>query len=235
MTDAVVNAVQLDRGLLSDQIYAHIKQMFKSGVLKPGEQVVEYRLARELGVSQAPVREALKRLVHDGFVTHVPRHGNYVSEFSQKEADDARVARVALEDMAARLSCGRLSTESRERLEDLIGRMRVAAERRDVREFRELDFAFHRTVVVASDNAYLPRMWDIVEPSLRSLDVLSDPAFQGDWRIVTDWHQGLLDALLASTPSEAAVLFASHAAGLAGEPAGGLEEVLRGSSRAAQR
>lgn len=61
MTDALGTA-GLQRGLLSDQIYALIKAMIKDSTLAPGEQLVESQLARQMQVSQAPVRDALKRL-----------------------------------------------------------------------------------------------------------------------------------------------------------------------------
>jgi DNA-binding GntR family transcriptional regulator len=218
MSEAAANGLQLDRGLLSDQIYAHIKQMIKTRALEPGQQVVESKLARELGVSQAPVREALKRLVHDGLVTHIPHHGNYVTEFSEQDAQDARMARVALEGMAARIACGNLSDEDVARLRTLIGGMRQAADRGDIGAFREADFAFHRAVIEMSRNVYLPRMWDIVEPNLRSLHVLSDPKFAGSWSDVADLHDGLLDALLSATPNQASKLFVDHASGRARLP-----------------
>ncbi|HZU93955.1 MAG TPA: GntR family transcriptional regulator, partial [Microbacterium sp.] len=72
MTDALATA-GLQRGLLSDQIYEMIKAMIKDSTLAPGEQLVESQLARQLQVSQAPVRDALKRLAHEGLVSHV-RH-----------------------------------------------------------------------------------------------------------------------------------------------------------------
>ena len=71
----------------------------------------------------------------------------------------------------------------------------AAAAERDLTEFRELDFTFHRAVIEARGNAYLPRMWDIIEPSLRSLHVLGDPEFSGDWHEVAEWHRSLLDHL----------------------------------------
>src|SRR6187200_597186 len=149
--------IGLDRGLLSDRIYELVKAMIKDSTLKPGEQVVESQLARRLSVSQAPVREALKRLTHDGLVTHVPHHGSFVTEFSTREAQHARIARVALEGLAARLTQGTVDAGTRALLLSIIDQMHAAADRDDVAAFRELDFAFHRTVVVASGNLYLPR------------------------------------------------------------------------------
>lgn len=203
----------LARGLLSDQIYALIKNMIKESTLAPGEQLVESQLAREWKVSQAPVRDALKRLAHEGLVTHERNRGNFVAEYSEDDVSQARVARTALESLAGRLVCGNLSETVRSKLDDTIEQMHAAATERNLSTFRELDFSFHRSVIEASGNPYLPRMWDIIEPSLRAMHVLGDPEFQGDWHEVADWHWSLLQVLQAGDPDAAAELFSRHAAG----------------------
>ena len=194
MTDALGTA-GLQRGLLSDQIYALIKAMIKDSTLAPGEQLVESQLARQMQVSQAPVRDALKRLAHEGLVSHVRHQGNFVASYSAEEAAQAKVARVELEGLAGRLACGELDPARRAELVGLIAQMHEAAEAEDLARFRELDSTFHRAVIEASGNVYLPRMWDLLEPSLRVMHVLGDPTFTGDWHEVADWHKGLLDTL----------------------------------------
>ncbi len=211
-------SLELDRGLLSDRIYVLVKAMIKDSTLKPGEQVVESLLARRLGVSQAPVREALKRLAHEGLVTQVRHHGTFVAEFSPREAEHARIARVALEGLAARLAQGRIDSAVRAVLLSIIDQMHAAADQGDIAAFRELDFEFHKAVVLAGGNVYLPRMWDILEPSLRSMHVLSDPAYDGDWHVVADMHRALLEVLEGDDPEAADDLFSAHAIGMAGHP-----------------
>ena len=213
MTDALSSVTELKRGLLSDQIYELLKTMIKEGTLVPGEQLVESQLARRLQVSQAPVRDALKQLAHEGLVTHVRHQGNFVSSYSDEEVAQAKVARAELESIAGRLACGALDAETHQRLEGLIAQMHDAADAKDLGVFRELDFAFHRGVFEASGNVYLPRMWDIIEPSLRALHVLGDPSYPGDWHTVAEWHRSLLAALDAGDPVAAAELFHAHAAG----------------------
>lgn len=203
----------LQRGLLSDQIYLMIKTMIKDSRLAPGEQLVESQLARQLEVSQAPVRDALKRLAHEGLVSHVRHQGNFVASYTDEEAGQAKTARVELEGLAGRLASGNLDVERRAQLVDLIEQMHVAAESADLPSFRELDFVFHRAVIEASGNTYLPKMWDLLEPSLRVMHVLGDPMFTGDWHEVADWHRGLLDVLDAGDPQVASELFRRHAAG----------------------
>lgn len=208
-----LGGVDLQRGLLSDQIYDIVKRMIKTSQLEPGEQLVESQLARRLQVSQAPVRDALKRLSHEGLVTHVRHQGNFVAQYSDEEVQQAKVARVALEALAGRLACGRLAPETRSTLEKVIDEMHGAVADQDLPGFRELDFRFHRAVVEASGNTYLPRMWDIIEPSLRAMHLLGDPEFSGDWHQVADWHRGLLDVLDEGDPDAASALFEAHAAG----------------------
>lgn len=208
----------LDRGLLSDRIYDLVRAMIKDGTLEPGEQVVESQLARRLGVSQAPVREALKRLTHEGLITHQRHHGSFVTEYSQQEADDARIARVALEGLAGRLLHGHLSDEHRARLNELVEAMHDAATRKDIGSFRDTDFEFHRLMVSASGNTYLPRMWDLLEPSLRSTHVLSDPLYEGDWHELADLHRRLIEVLDEGDADMASNLFIGHAIGLARQP-----------------
>ena len=99
------------------------------------------------------------------------------------------------------------------KLGDLIAQMHSAADAGDLDAFRELDFTFHRSVVEASGNSYLPKMWDIIEPGLRSMHVLGDPSFEGDWHEVADWHWSLLDLLDGDDPAAASALFRAHAAG----------------------
>ena len=146
MTDPLSTLTGLQRGLLSDQIYDLIKNMIKDTTLEPGEQLVESQLARRLQVSQAPVRDALKRLAHEGLVTHVRHQGNFVASYSDEEAEQAKVARAALEGLAGELACGRLEPAVRERLAGLIDQMHAAADARNLPEVRELDFAFHPAV-----------------------------------------------------------------------------------------
>lgn len=218
MTTAPEVSLDLDRGLLSERIYDLLRTMIKDSTLKPGEQIVESQLAKQLKVSQAPVREALKRLTHDGLITHVRHHGSFVTEYSKREAADARIARMALEGMAARVAHGRIDADTRSRLLGLVHELHEAADREDIAGFREKDFEFHRTVIAATDNVYLPRMWDMLEPSLRSMHVLSDPTYDGDWHVAAETHRELVDALTEGSSELASDLFVSHAMGLATRP-----------------
>lgn len=208
----------LNKELLSDQVYAVIRQSIATGEARPGERIKEGDIARELGVSQAPVREALKRLAHEGLVTYVPRRGNFVTEISAEDAADAREVRTVLEALAGRrLAAGPPRPELIATLRGIVAEMREAAAASDVPRFRDLDIAFHRQVCLAGGNFLVTRIWQLMEPSLRTLRVVSDPLFGGDWPSMAELHNDLVDVLESRDSARAAHLFAAHAEGKASQ------------------
>ncbi|MEU3982400.1 GntR family transcriptional regulator [Streptomyces sp. NPDC026672] len=203
----------LTRVLLSDQVYTRVRGLIIGGELKPGDRLVESEIARQLAVSQAPVREAVKRLVHEGLAQHIPRRGSFVATVSQDDADAARGVRVVIEELAARTVAEHPDPEAMAQLRAQVELMREAAAAGDVGLFRDADIVFHRMVCEASGNPFLPKVWAVMEPSLRALRVVSDPLFTGSWKDMAEQHTGLLLALESGHPRLAAEKFAAHARG----------------------
>lgn len=199
--------------LLSDQVYTLLRRAIIAGDLQPGDRIVESEVARELGVSQAPVREAVKRLVHGGLVTHVPRRGSHVTRISDEEAVQARQVRTSLEELAARCAATSASDAMLKAMALDVDAMRAAARADDPAAFRSYDIDFHRKVCEASGNTFLVRMWSVLEPSLRSLRAISDPFYLGDYTAMAEEHARLLELLRAGDGEEAAAAFALHAGG----------------------
>ncbi|MGY0055524.1 FCD domain-containing protein [Streptomyces sp. LZ34] len=203
----------LPRQLLSDHVYARLRGWIVSGELVPGQRLVESEIARRMGTSQAPAREAIKRLAHEGLVNSLPRQGTYVTQVSDRQARDVREIRVMFEMYAARKATGRLDAECLRRLAEDIDAMRRAADDGDIGDFRDADMSFHRAVCTAAGNAALLRLWRIIEPSMWGLHVLGNPRYRGDWRAMAELHAELLAALRDGDPDETSALFAAHAAG----------------------
>ncbi len=211
MPDAI--GQPLTRVLLSDQVYNRVRGLIIDGALEPGARLVESEIARQLGVSQAPVREAVRRLVHEGLADHIPRRGSFVAVVSQEDAHHARAVRVAIEELAARTVAAQPSPAAFEALAIQVEAMRQAAQKHDVGRFRDADITFHRTVCEVSGNPFLPKVWAVMEPNLRALRVVSDPLFTGDWGAMAEDHADLLSALKSADPDRAGVKFAAHARG----------------------
>lgn len=203
----------LPKALLSDQVYAMVRGMVLDGTLQPGTRIVESEIARQLEVSQAPVREAIKRLAFEGLVTAVPRRGSYIAQISEAEAQDAREVRALLEESAAREAVQYFDADARQALEELVDGMRKAARETDLAAFRAHDMAFHRAVIELGGNTYLPRLWAVMESSLLSLRVVGDPGFTGSWTEMAETHQALVEALASGNRGQAAAAFHRHASG----------------------
>lgn len=203
----------ISRGLLSDQVYDLILASILDGSRAPGSRVVESEIARQLGISQAPVREAVKRLVHAGLVVSVARHGSYVTEISPEEFAIAREMRAILEAKGAHIATGKVGSADIAKLRSITTRMQHAVDAGDWAAFRTLDVEFHRSVIAATGLAVLSRMWDTLEPMLVSQRAIGDPSYLGDRRRVVAWHIDLVDALLAGDPDAASAMFAEHASG----------------------
>jgi DNA-binding GntR family transcriptional regulator len=199
--------------LLSDRVYDAIRGWILSGELAPGMRVVESEIARVLGTSQTPAREAVRRLAHEGLVTYRPRLGNFVTEISQVEAREAREVRVLLEAAAARRATGHVPPEELDLLRIEVQRMTDAAEHHDIGAFREADLRFHRQVLATSGNSMLLKVWRTLEPALWNLQVVSNAMYAGDWGLMARRHIDLVEVLAGTDPEDAARLFSAHARG----------------------
>ncbi|MFI1092530.1 GntR family transcriptional regulator [Streptomyces sp. NPDC020917] len=209
------NRGNLSGGLLSEQVYRLLRSAILSGEMVPEQRIVESDIAKRLGISQAPVREAVKRLVYESLVTHVPRLGSRVASISVEEAEQARELRGNLEEFAARAAAERRAEGFVDRLSVVVDDMRRAARNDDPVSFRGSDMAFHRLVCDASGNYLLPRLWKVMEPSLWSLRVVSDPFYTGSRNTLVAEHERLLTMLVEGRVEDAGPAFRRHAIGAA--------------------
>jgi|SRR6185437_923249 len=152
---------------LTDQITQIIKEQIFSGELRPGDRVVEQKFARQFGIGQNAIREALIELAHLGFVRRIPNKGTYVTEITPQ--DGVKIARVrhALEGLAIELIVERMSTEKLDITDaaELLNRMRQLLKRGDMEAFYECDVEFHRCLWQLAGNNYLSQLLEqIVVP-----------------------------------------------------------------------
>jgi DNA-binding GntR family transcriptional regulator len=185
-----------------------ILQRIVSGDYPPGSRLVETRIAQELGVSQAPVREALRDLEQLGCIVHEPFRGCSVRAFSADELLEAFPVRAALEALAARLAAERISEQELLRLAELLETMRAAARRDDPHGQSQANASFHATIVRAARNATLERQWALLEPFSRTFLTVSQPGL--DLLALSERHIPILDALRARDPDAAAEAMHQH-------------------------
>jgi DNA-binding GntR family transcriptional regulator len=159
MSDNPDNVKPIGRRVFRERIREQLIEDILSGRLPPGSRIVETRLAQQLGVSQGPVREALRDLELFGFVVSSPFRGTQVRQISTGDLLEIYPVRAAVEGVAAAAAAPRIDDMTLAQLDGLIGTMREAAERGDQRAHVNADYQFHQAVVKASGNRMLEHVW----------------------------------------------------------------------------
>ena len=196
------------RSSLRERIKDVMLQRIVAGVYEPGSRLVETRIAQELRVSQASVREALRDLEHIGCVIYEPYRGCSVRSFSIDELLEAFPVRAALEALAARLAAERMTAAELRELRALYDAIMRAARSGDAHEQSQADVAFHAAVARGARNATLERQWTFLEPYSRTYVTVSRPGT--DLVAVAEQHLPVLDALEARDAERAAAAMQEH-------------------------
>jgi DNA-binding GntR family transcriptional regulator len=183
----------VEREVLSTQVKDRILTWILQGDLPPGSRLVETRLARQLGTSQAPVREALRDLASLGFIDTQPYRGSWVRKPTKEELIEAVEVRAELEGLAARLAAARRSDRCVSDLEQLLSAMEEAAAREDAHDHAVKNTEFHQRILDAAGNRTLKRLWSMLEPFGRTYITASAEGIDLHW--LSARHQGILDAI----------------------------------------
>ncbi len=171
------------------------------GEIAPGTRLVERDLADRLQVSRAPVRDALRALHHEGLVSARGRKGLCVNSLSARDAWEVYTIRAALESLAARLACERLTPEALRELREIVAAMEQASRARDVEELSSLDVRFHERMCRISGHRRLLAMWSGMAAQIRLLSGRVVQTLYGDLNDVTARHRSLL-AILETRDAE---------------------------------
>ena len=116
-----------------DQVVDYVYQLLLNNELHPGDQLKETVLAEQMGISRAPIREAMKELIMDGLVDYRPQVGNFIPVFSPKQIVDSYTTRGVLEGYAVMITCDQFSAEEIKRLENQVDQMKPMHKKRTIR------------------------------------------------------------------------------------------------------
>lgn len=138
-----------------DLVVDHVYQLLLDSELNPGDQLKESLLAEQLGISRAPIREALKELIMNGLVDYRPQVGNFIPVLSSKDIVDSYTTRGVLEGYAVMACCEQFSTTELQKLTSLTEQMEDAARSQEHKMVVDLGGEFHDLLVGKSDNVQL--------------------------------------------------------------------------------
>ena len=188
---------------LAEQVANVIRHAILTGKLVPGDKVTEEQLARELGVSRLPIREAIRTLQQQGLLDVRPRRGAFVRHLDAKVAEDTLAVRTGLQMLAVEQVFAKLNEAEWEefccRLETALEPMRALLKGYDTRpniqmETARLDIAWWSVMIQAADNEVLSRLWEDVALLNRILmrNLVGLPSIQ-NWRDTIEGHQEIID------------------------------------------
>ena len=177
---------------LRDVVFKTLRQAILTGELKPGERLMEIKLANKLGVSRTPIREAIRQLELDGLVIMVPRKGAQVAHITEKSMSDVMEVRLALDELTASLACTRISDEDKEGLVKACHDFKDAVGSADLRKIASADVEFHDIILQAANNLRLSQIVNnLAEQMYRyRFEYIKDstrwPSLIAEHRMITD-------------------------------------------------
>ena len=139
---------------LAVKAYERVKALIRSKQLKPGQKIVQEKLAKELGISRTPLRSGLQMLEAESLIESIPRRGVVVKEFTNEEILEIYDCRIAMECMAARLFAERASKDQIDRLYELFSpfkNLKIIP----LEEYQKADSEFHDTLIKECGNKFL--------------------------------------------------------------------------------
>ena len=145
---------------LGDRVYEALRDAIIDGRFEPGQWLRQEALAQELGVSQMPIREALKRLVAEGLAERIPYRGVRVVEFAPRDIADMCTVRLILESLAVRFATAHITAEQIAQLKANLCEAASCTAPEQMARRRQLNDEFHLTICHASDHRYLIRQLD---------------------------------------------------------------------------
>jgi DNA-binding GntR family transcriptional regulator len=192
---------------LHDQVVRELRQAILSGQLKPGERLVEGRLADELGVSRNPVREAIRVLASEGLIEVTARRGAAVATMTEQEARETIELRALLEGQNARLAARRQDKEIIKRIEAALNKGSAAVAARRFEQLFDLNQLFHRELAAAGQNTVLG---DLLQKLRERTAMLFSPMDPGRQARSWEEHAAILRAIIKGDERAAATLAAEH-------------------------
>jgi DNA-binding GntR family transcriptional regulator len=202
------NRPPLERRVFREEIREKLIEDILNGRLAPGSRIVETRIAQQFGVSQGPVREALRDLELFGFVVSSPFRGTQVRQISTDDLLEIYPIRAALEGVAARSATLALDDDMVRQLEDSLEAMRRAAARGDAHAQAGADAAFHHIIIKAAGNRMLEHVWQSMRLSITTCVTYAVTHRSLDE--ITERHVPLLEALRSRDPNVAEAEIRKH-------------------------
>ncbi len=208
----MVETLQLTRNdylPLRDVVFQTLRQAILRNEIKPGERLMEIHLAKKLGVSRTPVREAIRMLELEGLVKTYPRKGAVVAEITIPDLEDVLEVRLALEALAVRKVCRTLTEAQLQELRQLAAKFEETLNGEDVEACAQADMAFHDAIYNATGNRRLVQILNNLREQMYRyrMEYLKD---RNSHRMLVEEHAQIVQALAEQDEEKALAATTRH-------------------------
>jgi DNA-binding GntR family transcriptional regulator len=200
--------------VLRQEVLAALRAAILSNEIPPGSRLLEADVATRMGVSRAPVREAMRQLEQEGLVESFAHRGAVVIGLPEDEIDAIYELRALIEAKAIARACESATPDDLARLDAMVDEMRGALKRRDIDELAEIDLRFHGTIVALSSFSLLRHIWSSLDGlvRVRSYQALDRPGAAARYFIEHSIasHERLAEVIRKRDPVAAAAAAREH-------------------------
>jgi DNA-binding GntR family transcriptional regulator len=211
MNQDISSLNQIDSKPLREKVLDVLREAIIQGDLKPGQALVESDLATQLGVSRAPIREALQILNTEGLLESVPYHGTTVRALTRVDIEELYSLRSVMEVFALCRVMARGDPESARTLRELYEVMLLSANEGNLRRVNEIDRRFHDVLIEMSGHRLLAMVWNSVSMRVRQVMALLNER-NTDLKQIAYNHLPLLEAIEQGHEEKAIALLRQHIA-----------------------
>jgi DNA-binding GntR family transcriptional regulator len=197
------------RRSLHGELVPLLHEMLLEGALRPGDKISEQALCARFGVSRTPLREALKVLAAEGLVTLSPNRGASVSRITAQEIDDLFPIMGALEALAGKLACERLSEPDLERIGAMHATMLAHYRRGEVAPYLRANRAIHEAIFAIAGNAELTQLYRTIMVRIHAVRFTARKS-PARWTEAVEDHEQMMQALRARDGKRLAAIMELH-------------------------
>jgi DNA-binding GntR family transcriptional regulator len=183
-----------DSKTIRRRIYEHLREQLLNGEISPRQHLIEAKIAKELGTSRTPVREALHSLELEGLIESIPRVGYVVKPISEQEVEEICEMRMAIEGVAARWAMEKAYKKLVEELEKNISVAEEKVSKGDVRVFVDMDARFHEIISKFSGSKRLLELAQTLRRHMLRYRIQSIYSVDNVLRAIQG-HKGILRAI----------------------------------------
>ncbi len=185
---------EIETATLSSKVETFLVRELMSGQLVGGQRVNEAEMARKLGISRNPIREAVRRLEERGVLVSLPRRGTFVRTFTQKDVNDIFSFRLVVEDFSLQHGLSQMTDAQLEDITQTVRDMEAAARDGDQVSMVEKDLSFHHLICQLPQNNQSLHAFLAIQAELQLLIKMVDQKFETLEEAAAD-HWPVIEAL----------------------------------------